>query len=163
MDELKVRLATPSTGKESHAMAYIGGAIDLMRSYRLKSDRIKGEELYGLDEDFNAVSTRQTDEQIVFARVAGGIAGHVRFTAVCTSGITCIDELFVKPAFRGFGIERELVEAVVYASRMRGNREVQVVASKASKEFYEKIGFVENLPCRNEMSLDISKKGKMLQ
>ncbi len=84
------------------------------------------------------------------AETAGTVVGFINFairrTILHQSPSGLIDELVVASGYRGKGIGRQLVLAVIEECRRLGCCEVQVSTEKTNteaREFYEKCGFDE--------------------
>ncbi|MDI9239724.1 GNAT family N-acetyltransferase [Lysobacter sp. LF1] len=85
---------------------------------------------------------------LLIARVDGDVAGCVAMRPL-GAGIGEMKRLYVRPAFRAYGLGRRLVEAVIDAARRAGCSELRLdtlATMTAAQALYERLGFVEIAP-----------------
>jgi ribosomal protein S18 acetylase RimI-like enzyme len=105
----------------------------------------------GLAVDNCRILLGDPDHHVLVAKLAGSVVGFVNFATRRTimharaSGL--IDELIVAEKYRGQGIGKRLVGAVVARCRQLGCDEVEVSTEKTNtqaREFYKRCGFEED-------------------
>lgn len=102
---------------------------------------------------------------LLIARVGDDVAGCVALRPI-DAGVGEMKRLYVRPAYRNFGLGQRLVQAVIEAARRAGHRELRLdtLASMTSAQaLYRRLGFVEippynttHLPGTRFYSLDLS-------
>jgi putative acetyltransferase len=88
---------------------------------------------------------------VAFHRMEGEMAGgHAEFPA--GSGVCEMKRLYVRPAFRGSGLGRELIDSILKCAAAVGYRRMRLdtIPSEMAKavEIYRTIGFMEIAPYR---------------
>jgi ribosomal protein S18 acetylase RimI-like enzyme len=102
---------------------------------------------------------------LLLAQAGGAVAGCVGLRPL-EGGLGEMKRLYVRPAYRKFGLGRRLVQAVVDAARAAGHRELRLdtLASMGpAQALYRQLGFVEiapynplHMPGTRFYSLDLS-------
>lgn len=85
---------------------------------------------------------------MLLAQAGGAVAGCVGLRPF-EGGLGEMKRLYVRPAYRKFGLGRRLVQAVVDAARAAGHRELRLdtLASMGpAQALYRQLGFVEIAP-----------------
>ena len=85
---------------------------------------------------------------LLVAREGVNVAGCVALRPL-DSGIGEMKRLYVRPAWRGSGLGRALVEAVIEAARRSGHRELRLdtlASMTAAQSLYRSLGFTEIAP-----------------
>ena len=89
-------------------------------------------------------------EMILTAREAEGIAGCIALRRV-NDDICEMKRLYIRPQFRGRGIGRQLVQAIIDAARARGYARMRLDTLPSmgdAMRLYESFGFVDIPPYR---------------
>jgi GNAT superfamily N-acetyltransferase len=85
---------------------------------------------------------------LLIARVGADVAGCVALRPF-DAGAGEMKRLYARPEYRGFGLGRRLVEAVVQAARDAGYRELRLdtlASMMPAQALYERLGFIEIPP-----------------
>jgi putative acetyltransferase len=95
---------------------------------------------------------------LFIAYIGGMVAGCVGLRplgADVGADIGEMKRLYVRPAFRGSGLGKRLVDAVIHAARQAGHRELRLdtlPSMAAAQKLYRNLGFIE-IPPYNEKHL----------
>ncbi|MFI9718638.1 GNAT family N-acetyltransferase [Streptomyces sp. NPDC052396] len=106
-------------------------------------------------------SERNPPEELLVGEVAGVVAGYVRFArpvpVPSNAHVRQIQGLLVDERFRGRGVARALLRAVVAESRRQGARRLTLRVlggNTAARRLYESEGFVQEGLLPGEFCLD---------
>ncbi len=141
-----VELTTPQTSAELHAAREIFREYATQLGIDLCFQNFE-QELAQLPGDYDA-----PHGTLLLARVDGQVAGCCALRALPQSdyvGAAEMKRLYVRPAFRGLGLGRQLAAAVLDAARVTGYSCVLLDTlddMEAARQLYEDLGFEEIPP-----------------
>lgn len=96
-----------------------------------------------VDGDIERLQTAEIDEPLFVARTAGELAGSVQIKRLDGSRVE-VKRLFVRPAYRGTGVGRGLVETLIAETRADGFETLLMGVSpyhRNAQSLYESLGF----------------------
>ena len=146
LDTPAIELFTPTTDSELQAAHAIFSEYASTLSVDLDFQDFSAE-LAGLPGDYAAPRGA-----LLLARVDGAVAGCCALRPlddVDYANASEMKRLYVRPAFRGFGLGRMLAEAILDAARQRGYACVLLDTlddMEAARSLYEELGFEEVPP-----------------
>jgi GNAT superfamily N-acetyltransferase len=126
--------------------------IDIARALFREYARAIGTDLayQGFDAELAALPLpyRPPRGALYIACVGNDVAGCVALRPLA-DGIGEMKRLYVRDAYRSFGLGRRLVDAVIAAARAAGHRELRLdtlADMTAAQALYRRLGFVEREP-----------------
>lgn len=118
----------------------------------------------GFEEECNTVDSTYGPPtgRFLLLRIGSNSAGCVGLQT-CASGVIEMKRLYVRPAYRGRGLGRRLVEAAVSMAREMGGSALclrTLPAMVVARRLYRSMGFVStasanNNPCRRDLLMEL--------
>lgn len=118
----------------------------------------------GFEEECNTVDSSYGPPtgRFLLLRIGSNSAGCVGLQT-CASGVIEVKRLYVRPAYRGRGVGRRLVEAAVSVAREMGGSTLclrTLPTMVVARRLYHSMGFVSrasanNNPCRGDVLMEL--------
>jgi N-acetylglutamate synthase-like GNAT family acetyltransferase len=96
------------------------------------------------EREFRELADERGEQRLLFAELAGRIAGYAIYTPLKKESAVSIDRLYVNPRFQRFGVGRDLVEHIIGEAKQIEAGNVFVIPIEESKRFYEEMGFIKS-------------------